>query len=126
MQELLGTISRRLTTEYAGRARVLTLNDVFGCLSGYVITNLALARSYHLVDSEKWESPFTTVVNNLVHISHWAMQFEWLLPTMNLLPNKLVKALAPIMAPIIDFRLVSRGMTYSGWCSCGGSIWRGS
>jgi hypothetical protein len=107
MQELLDTISRRLTTEYAGRGKVLTLNDVFGCLSGDVITNLAFARSYHLVESDKWESPFTIAVSNLVHTSHWATQFEWLLPAMNMLPDKLVKVLAPIMAPIIDFRLVS-------------------
>lgn len=72
MQKLLDTISHRLTTEYAGRAKVLTLNDVFGCLSGDVITNLAFARSYHLVESEKWESPFTIAVSNLVHTSHWA------------------------------------------------------
>lgn len=118
MQELLNTISHRLTTEYAGRAKVLTLNDVFGCLSGDVITNLAFARSYHLVESEKWESPFTIAVSNLVHTSHWATQFEWLLPTMNLLPDKLVKALAPIMAPIIDFRLVSGTDTFGGVLMC--------
>lgn len=74
------------------------LSDVFGCLSGDVITNFASTRCYHLVESEVWEPPFTTAVSNLVHTSHYATQFEWLLPTMNMLPDRLVKALALIMA----------------------------
>lgn len=43
MQGLVDTISYRLRTQYSGKGRVLTLNDVFGCLSGDVITNLAFA-----------------------------------------------------------------------------------
>lgn len=107
MQSLVDKISQRLATEYAGKGKVLILNDVFGCLSGDVITNLAFARSYHLIESETWESPFTNAVNNMVHTTHWTAQFEWVLPIMNVIPDKIVGTLVPIFQPIIQFRQVS-------------------
>ncbi|KAF1351423.1 cytochrome P450 [Delphinella strobiligena] len=104
MQNLVDKISHRLTTEYACKSKVLILNDVFGCLSGDVITNLAFARSYHLIESEEWESPFTTAVNNLVHTTHWTTHFEWILPIMNVILDKIVGTLVPMFQPIIQFR----------------------
>lgn len=108
MQNLVDKISHRLTTEYACKSKVLILNDVFGCLSGDVITNLAFARSYHLIESEEWESPFTTAVNNLVHTTHWTTHFEWILPIMNVILDKIVGTLVPMFQPIIQFRQVTK------------------
>lgn len=107
IQSLVDKISQRMTDEYSGQKKPLVLNDVFGCLSGDVITNLAFARSYHLIESQKWESPFTTAVSNLVHTSHWTTQFVWIIPLMNCIPDKVVMALSPIFKPIVEFRLVS-------------------
>lgn len=106
MQGLVDKITNRMKNEYSGQNKVLVLNDVFGCLAGDVITNLAFARSYNLIETEKWESPFTLAVTNLVHTAHWTTQFTWIIPAMNCIPDKVVGALVPIFKPIIDFRLV--------------------
>jgi len=106
MQSLVDTITHRMKTEYSGQNKVLVLNDVFGCLAGDVITNLAFARSYKLIETENWESPFTIAVTNLVHTSHWTTQFGWIIPIMNCIPDRVTGALVPIFKPIIDFRLV--------------------
>ena len=107
IQSLVDKISGRLTQEYVGENKPLVLNDVYGCLSGDVITNLAFARSYNLIGTEKWESPFTIAVNNLICTSHWMTHFEWIIPTMNCIPDKVLMALSSKFKPIIEFRRAS-------------------
>ena len=107
IQSLVDTISGRLTSEYSGKEKPLVLNDVYGCLSGDVITNLAFAHSYDLIGTEKWESPFTLAVNNLIRTSHWMAHFWWIILTMNCIPDKVLMALSAQFKPIIQFRRAS-------------------
>ncbi|RDL42235.1 uncharacterized protein BP5553_02214 [Venustampulla echinocandica] len=104
MQELVDRICGRLTEEYQGKGKALILNDVYGCLSGDVITNLAFARSYDLLSTEHWESPFTIAVNNLIRDSHTMTHFSWIIPFMNLFPDKLIMAISDNARPIVQFR----------------------
>jgi cytochrome P450 len=106
IQSLVERICARLTEEYQGKGKALILNDVYGCLSGDVITNLAFARSYDLIGTKHWESPFTIAVNNLIRNSHLMTHFEWIVPTMNCIPDKLLMALSETFKPIIVFRRV--------------------
>lgn len=107
IQTLVDRISGRLTEEYVGKEKVLILNDVYGCLSGDVITNLAFARSYDLINTENWESPFTTAVSNMMYASHWMAHFSWIVPLMNCIPDKVVMAVSSKFRPIILFRKVN-------------------
>ena len=106
MQSLIDRICHRMETEYKGTEKVLVLNDVYGCLSGDVIANLAFARSYHLIDTPKWESPFTMAVNNMVTTSHFMTHFPWIIPAMNLFPDHVLMALSKTFKPIVEFRRV--------------------
>ena len=106
IQSLVDKICGRFKKEYAGQGIPVVLNDVFGALSGDVITNLAFARSYDLIGTENWESPFTIAVSNMVTTSHWMTHFAWIIPAMNCIPDKLLMALSPKFEPIIGFRRV--------------------
>lgn len=107
IQSLVDRISGRLTEEYAGTKKVLVLNDVYGCLSGDVIANLAFARSYDLIDTEKWESPFTSAVSNMMFASHWMTHLSWIVPLMNCIPDKIIMAVSSKFRPIVLFRKVN-------------------
>ncbi|MCJ1439368.1 hypothetical protein MMC27_008760 [Xylographa pallens] len=105
MQSLVDRICGRLTEEYQGKEKPLILNDVYGCLSGDIITNLAFARSYDLIGTPHWESPFTLAINNLICTSHWMSHFKWIIPTMNLIPDKVLMAASSKFKPIVEFRM---------------------
>ena len=106
VQSLVDKICDRFKREYAGQGIPVVLNDVFGALSGDVITNLAFARSYDLIGTENWESPFTIAVSNMVTTSHWMTHFAWIIPAMNCIPDKLLMAFSSKFKPIIVFRRV--------------------
>lgn len=106
IQTLADEITHRLQTEYAGRGKPLVFNDVFGCLTGDVITNLAFARSWNFIQSPKWESPFTVAIGNLVNSTHWTTHFPWIIPLMNCIPDRVIIALSGLFKPIIEFRRV--------------------
>lgn len=106
IQNLIDKISARLTEEYVGTGKVLCLNDVFGCLSGDVIFNLAFARSHNLIDTQHWESPFTLAVNSLVTTSHWMGHFSWIVPIMNCIPDQVLMALSSKLRPLVAYRQV--------------------
>ena len=107
IQSLVDKICDRFEQEYSGKGKPIVLNDVYGALSGDVITNLAFAKSYDFIASDNWESPFTLAVSNLVTTSHYTVHFSWIVPTMNWIPDKLVMALSSKFKPIIVFRRVS-------------------
>ena len=106
LQSLVDRICDRFKQEYAGRDKPVVLNDVYGALSGDVITNLAFAKSYDLIGTKNWESPFTIAVSNLVTTSHFMTHFAWIIPTMNCIPDKLLMALSSKFKPIVMFRSV--------------------
>lgn len=106
LQSLVDKICDRFKQEYAGQSKPVVLNDVYGALSGDVITNLAFAKSYDLIGTKNWESPFTIAVSNLVTTSHFMTHFAWIIPTMNCIPDKLLMALSSKFKPIVMFRRV--------------------
>ena len=106
IQSLVDKMCDRFKQEYAGQSKPVVLNDVYGALSGDVITNLAFAKSYNLIGTKNWESPFTIAVSNMVTTSHFMTHFTWIIPTMNCIPDKLVMALSSKIKPIIMFRRV--------------------
>lgn len=105
-QSFIDKICGRLTEEYVGTGKVLCLNDVFGCLTADVIFKLAFARSYDLINTQHWESPFTISVNNMATTAHWMAHFSWIIPTMNCFPDQVLMALSSKLRPIILFRRV--------------------
>jgi hypothetical protein len=106
MQKLVDKICKRFREEYAGTGKPVNMNDVWGCLSGDVITNLAFAKSYDLIGTPQWESPFTKAVNNAIITSHWMTHFPWIGSTLNRLPNSFVKALSSTLRPVVEYREV--------------------
>lgn len=100
-------ICYRFEQEYAGQGKPVVLNDVYGALSGDVITNLAFAKSYDLIGIKNWETPFTIAISNLVKTSHIMTHFGWIVPLMNCVPDKLLMALSSKLKPIVEFRRVS-------------------
>ena len=114
IQRLVNAISVRFIKEYAGQGKALVLNDVYGCLSGDVVSNLAFARSDDLVNTEHWESPFTLAVNEMVRAAHWMCHITWVVPMMNYVPDKLLMSLSSKLNAMITFQKVN---LWHGWVS---------
>lgn len=107
MQSLVDAICSRLAAKYAGRRKPVKFNDMFACLAGDVITNLAFGKKYDLCLSEDWETPFTKGMTNLASSTHLTTQFEWVVPLMNCIPDRIM-AMSPLFQPIIEFRHIGR------------------
>lgn len=107
IQSVVDKVCDRFEQEYSGKGKPVVLNDVYGTLTGDVITKLAFAKSYDFIASENWESPFTIAISNLVTTSHYMTHFTWIVPMMNLIPDRLIMALSSKFKPIIVFRRVS-------------------
>lgn len=105
-QSLIDKISGRLTEEYVGTGKILCLNDVLGCLTGDVILSLAFARSQNLIDTQHWESPFTSALKSMIATCHWMAHFSWIVPVMNSIPDQILMALSSQLRPMLLFRQV--------------------
>jgi hypothetical protein len=105
IQSLVDTVCRRLTEEYQGQERPLTLNDMFACLSADVITSLAFGHAPQFCESQDWKTPFTKAMDDLVASTHINTQFPFMVPLTNAIPQSLL-AKSPAFEPVITFRQV--------------------
>ncbi|KAI9840233.1 MAG: hypothetical protein M1837_001816 [Sclerophora amabilis] len=104
MQSQMDRICERISDEYAGKDRVLVLNDVFGCLTSDVITNLAFAKSHNFIERPNFQSAFGSAIKDMVYTAHWATQFGWIIPMMNAMPDSVVGYFSPIFKTVLEFR----------------------
>ena len=110
VQSLVDKVCDRFEQEYLGKEKPVVLNDVYGALSGDIITKLAFAKSYDFIASENWISPFVIAIGSLVTTSHYMTHFTWMVPMMNWIPDKVIMALSSKLKPLIVFRRVSTSM----------------
>ena len=99
-------ICTRLAQDYAGKRRVLVLNDMFGSFASDIITKLAFAKSYDFIEEPDFRSDLSNGVKNMVETAHMTTQFPFLVSLMNALPDSLVCKGFPIMEPVLKFRAV--------------------
>jgi len=108
VQSLVDKICSRLSAEHdAGFKKPVNLHDVFACLSGDVITQLAFDKDYALCSSLEWQTPFTKGMTSLVSSTHVTTQFPFMVPIMNMIPDS-VMLKNEQMGPVVRFRLVSK------------------
>ncbi|KAL4867993.1 hypothetical protein BDV12DRAFT_186272 [Aspergillus spectabilis] len=103
IQGLVDEACQRLTDEYCGQPKPLTLNDFFACVSADVITTLAFGDPPHLCQSPDWKTPFTQAMDDLVASTHVNTQFPFMVPVTNAIPPSLL-AKSPAFEPVISFR----------------------
>ena len=97
-------ICARLASDYAGKQRVLVLNDMFGSFASDIITKLAFAKSYDFIEQPEFRSDLSNGVKNMVQTAHMTTQFPIMVSLMNALPDWLVCKGFPIMEPVLKFR----------------------
>ncbi|KAK5196121.1 hypothetical protein LTR99_008070 [Exophiala xenobiotica] len=83
--------------EYAGTDRVLPLHRAWTALTGDVVTEFCFAKAYHHLDSPDFEETFHEPMHAACESSSVLMQFPWLWPIMNSLPDWLVVRVEPKM-----------------------------
>jgi hypothetical protein len=114
IQALMNTISRRLTTEYAGTGRVLNLHDVWRCFAADNIMDLMFGSPLNLHLEPDFRAPFTGAITRVTNWSHVTRYLPILGAATDTLPPWLAKRLFPPFEPIIAYReasnLLFRGM----------------
>lgn len=83
--------------EYAGTDHVLPLHRAWTAYAGDVVTEFCFAKAYDHLDSPDFKETFHEAMHAACESSTVLMQFPWLWPIMNSLPNWLVVKLEPNM-----------------------------
>ena len=114
IQELMDTISKRLSNEYAGKNRVLNLHDVWRCFAADNIMNLVFGSPLDLHLCPEFRAPFTGAITRVTSWSHVTRYFQFFGVVTESLPYWLSKRLFPPFAPIIAYREVSYPSLFGG------------
>ncbi|KAI8283967.1 Sphingolipid C9-methyltransferase 2 [Colletotrichum sp. SAR11_57] len=129
IQALMNTISRRLTTEYAGTGRVLNLHDVWRCFAADNIMDLVFGSPLDLHLSPEFRAPFTRAITRVTNWSHVTRYLPILGAATDSLPYWLAKRLFPPFEPIIAYReheaesLIGAGLETTAWTLALGSFY---
>ncbi|MCJ1422276.1 hypothetical protein MMC29_000156 [Sticta canariensis] len=94
----------RLNNENRGMFKVVTLDAVFAAFATDNIVNFVFATSYDFLNSQGFETPFTTALAALFDSTKICGHFPWLLPFMESLPRSLCAAIQPSLVPLFNFR----------------------
>ncbi len=108
IQDHVNTLCNRLANKYAGKNRVLILNDLWGCLTSDTVVGYCFERSYHFIEEPDFKASFPTATEDLVDGVHYVTQFPWLSSLAQNLPDSIVGFLSPPMRSVSDFNNVSR------------------
>ncbi|KAF0319193.1 cytochrome P450 [Colletotrichum asianum] len=129
IQALMNTISRRLSTEYAGTERVLNLHDVWHCFAADNIMDLVFGSPLDLHLSPQFRAPFTGAITRVTNWSHVTRYLPVLGAATDSLPYWLAKRLYPPFEPIIAYReheaesLIGAGLETTAWTLALGSFY---
>ncbi|TVY86569.1 Cytochrome P450 monooxygenase [Lachnellula willkommii] len=104
IQSIVDGISHRLLTEYAGKGKVLSVENMWGCFTADAIMDIVFARPKHFSQYPDFASPFTVALRQMAVWSHTTLHFGWILTLMNCLPNAVAKVLFPPFNPVIAFQ----------------------
>lgn len=107
IREKLKTLCSRIENEYAGTDRVLPLHRAWTAYAGDVVTEFCFAKAYGHLDSPDFKETFHEAMHAACESSTVLMQFPWLWPVMNSLPDWLVLKLEPNMYMHIQVQQVS-------------------
>ena len=110
IQELMDTISQRLSKEYAGKNRVLNLHDVWRCFAADNIMTLMFGSPLDLHLCPDFQAPFTGAITRVTNWSHVMRYFQFMGAVTESLPYWLSKRLFPAFEPIIAYREASYPM----------------
>lgn len=105
--EIIGHISHRLSTEYAGTGQVISISNMWSSMTSDIITDLAFSRSLNCSAAPEFKSPFSLAMQSLIWTAHWNAHFKFLVDVMDLIPEGILGFLAPSMKPILGYRVVS-------------------
>ena len=114
LSEITEHISRRLSTEYAGTGRVLSIGDMWSSMTIDITTDLAFSRSVNCAAAPDFKSPLSVGMQNIIWAAHWNAHFKFLVDMMNWVPDRVLGTLVPPFKPILEFRTVSSGAELLG------------
>jgi hypothetical protein len=105
IQERLDALFRHLR-EYATSRKVVPLTLAFTAFSQDIICQFAFARQFNNIESPGFEDTLWDGYQAAAQSSHLALQFPWLLPAMNSLPDWLVLKLQPMLHKLLALQQV--------------------
>jgi cytochrome P450 len=92
--------------QYAQSDQVFPINRAFTAFSGDVITTYVFGRSYQHLESPGFEETFQEPFIAASEAGHLALQFKWIYPLMETLPEWMVLRMQPQMYMILQLAKV--------------------
>lgn len=106
VQGIVNRIMSRLETEYQGTGRILSLSHVWECLTTDVVNLTTFGYNNDSVEGSNFSSPANRATEALLETSKWFLHFPIIPTLVDLLPERLVVALVPMVEPIVEDRKV--------------------
>ena len=106
IQSVADKVCVHLKEEYVGKAKELTLNNMYSCFSGDIVIKLAFGYSRNLIDAPDFAHPFTKATTQIASLIHVATHFPWIPVLINSINEDLLMFLMPYMRSGILVRRV--------------------
>ncbi|EGE00701.1 hypothetical protein TESG_07995 [Trichophyton tonsurans CBS 112818] len=97
----------KLASQLEGHAETfgpVPLTTAFSCMTTDVVTEYAFAKSYNFLDSPTFEPNIHDAISAGSLIAVWQKQFPWILPTINALPQCLLRHVSSQAAEYAKFQ----------------------
>jgi hypothetical protein len=107
IQTLMNRVSERFSGEYAGKNRVLNVQDVWKCFAADNMMDLVYGAPLNLCESPEFKTNFTDAITRATQWSHITLYFSWIWKVMDNMPYSAAMFLFPPFQPIIAYRQVS-------------------
>ena len=106
VQHHMNRLVERIKEDFSGTARVLSLDEMWGCWTTDLIIEYCFEKRYQFIERDDLKSPFATAMIDLLAPVHFVTQFPGFMAILTSLPDPVIKFLQPEMTSVIDFNNV--------------------
>lgn len=95
---------KRVNDEFVGNGASLSLTNMWGAFASDIVVGYCLERPYDFILNPNFRAEFNDAMVDLVKPVHFFTQFPFLLRILQLLPDRLVVILSPMMRSVLAFK----------------------
>ncbi|KAI5925079.1 cytochrome P450 [Camillea tinctor] len=103
VQHHMSRLCGRVASEYLANGSTLNLNNMWGAFTSDIVVGYCFEKPYDFIMNPDFRAAFSDAMIDLLDPVHWLTQFPWMLKSMKMLPDWLVKLSYPPMRSVIDY-----------------------
>ncbi|KAL4968170.1 cytochrome P450 [Aspergillus stella-maris] len=104
IQRLMDNLCDRLTREFLGKDKVLTVDKMWGCWTSDNVVEYSFERHYIFIEHPEFQSFFVEAIESFIDPVHVFTQFPWVTSLLISPPDCVVRFLQPRLRSVLDFK----------------------